>query len=225
MKNGQKLIYAMFVALLATSLVLTHPVRVLADEMARIAASAEEVQPIHTGDMAPGFTVRTVDDEPFVFDPQNLAAPTILITFRGGWCPYCNMHLSELRHVVPELEAQGIDVLFLSGDRPEMLFASLKRETQEAIDGLGYTILSDANIEAATALGIAFRAADSTIQGRLDSGKDIGGSSMMNFHALPVPAVFMIDKSGRVVYSFVEPNYKVRLPADDLRAAAAVLTD
>jgi peroxiredoxin len=208
MKTGQKLIYAMFVALLATSLVLTHPVRVLADEMARIAASAEDVQPIRSGDMAPGFTVRTVDDEPFIFDPENLAAPTILIIFRGGWCPYCNMHLSELRHVVPELEAQGIDVLFLSGDRPEMLYASLKRETQEAIDGLGYTILSDANIEAATALGIAFRVADSTIQGRLDSGKDIGGSSMMNFHALPVPAVF-----------------KVRLPADDLRAAAAVLTD
>ena len=35
------------------------------------------------------------------------------------------MHLSELRHVVPEIRALGVDVLFLSGDRPELLYDSL----------------------------------------------------------------------------------------------------
>jgi peroxiredoxin len=225
MKNGQKLIYATFVVLLFTTLVLSQPMRVLADEMAGIAASAAEVQPVKTGEMAPGFTVRTVDDEPFVFDPANLEAPTILVTFRGGWCPYCNMHLSELRHVVPELQAQGIDVLFLSGDRPELLYKSLKLETQEAIDGLGYTILSDANIEAALALGIAFKVEDESVNRMEGRGTDLGDSSMARFRALPVPAVYMIDKSGKVVYSFVEPDYKVRLPAEDLLTAASRLAD
>jgi len=225
MKNGQKLIYATFVVLLFTTLVLSQPMRALADEMAGIAASAAEVQPVKTGDMAPGFTVRTVDDEPFVFDPANLEAPTILVTFRGGWCPYCNMHLSELRHVVPELQAQGIDVLFLSGDRPELLYKSLKLETQEAIDGLGYTILSDANIEAALALGIAFKVEDESVSRMEGRGTDLGDSSMARFRALPVPAVYMIDKSGKVVYSFVEPDYKVRLPAEDLLTAASRLAD
>jgi len=225
MKIGQKLVYAAFVALLVTTFITSHPIRVLAAELAAIAASANEVKPLQTGQMAPRFTVRTVDDEPFVFDPENLDAPAILITFRGGWCPYCNMHLSELRNVVPELRDKGIDVYFLSGDRPELLYASLKRETQDDIDGLGYTILSDANIEAARALGIAFKAAESTIAGREANGQDIDGSSMKNHGVLPVPAVYVINTDGMVTYSFVEPDYKVRLPAEDLLKAASKVAD
>ena len=48
---------------------------------------------------------------------------------------------------------------------------------------------------------------------------------MANFQVLPVPAVYMIDKSGKIVYSFVEADYKVRLPAEDLLAAASALGD
>jgi peroxiredoxin len=225
MKTGQKLIYLAFVALLFTTFFLSHPMRASADDMARIAASASEIQPVKTGEMAPGFTVRTVDDEPFLFDPAKLDAPVILITFRGGWCPYCNLHLSELRHVIPELQAKGIDVYFLSGDRPELLYKSLKQETQEDIDGLGYTILSDANIEAAIALGIAFKVEDASVSRMKERGTDLGDSSMARHQALPVPAVYMIDKSGKVVYSFVEPDYKVRLPAEDVLAAASALAD
>jgi peroxiredoxin len=225
MKTGQKLVYAAFVALLINTFIASHPIRVLAAELAAIAASANEVKPLQTGELAPRFTVRTVDDEPFVFDPENLDAPAILITFRGGWCPYCNMHLSELRNVVPELRGKGIDVYFISGDRPELLYASLKRETQDEIDGLGYTILSDANIEAARALGIAFKAAESTIAGREAKGQDIDGSSMKNHGVLSVPAVYVIDATGMVTYSFVEPDYKIRLPAEDLLKAASKVAD
>ena len=225
MKTGQKLVYAAFVALLINTFIASHPIRVLAAELAAIAASANEVKPLQTGELAPRFTVRTVDDEPFVFDPENLDAPAILITFRGGWCPYCNMHLSELRNVVPELRDKGIDVYFISGDRPELLYARLKRETQDEIDGLGYTILSDANIEAARALGIAFKAAESTIAGREAKGQDIDGSSMKNHGVLSVPAVYVIDATGMVTYSFVEPDYKIRLPAEDLLTAASKVAD
>lgn len=222
MKTGQKLIYMVFVALLVGTFIVSHPIRVLAAE---IAASANDVNPVKTGEMAPRFTVRTVDDEPFVFDPENLDSPAILITFRGGWCPYCNLHLSELRNVLPELQAKGIDIYFLSGDRPELLYASLNQETQEDIEGLGYTILSDASIEAALALGIAFKVADESVSRMEDRGMDLGDSSMAKFRALPVPAVYMIDKSGMVTYSFVEADYKVRLPAAELLKAAEALAD
>ena len=220
MAIAQKLIYTIFIALLVATLAHRECV---AD--GRIAASAADVSPVQAGETAPGFTVRTVDDEPYVFDPGRLERPVVLITFRGGWCPYCNMHLSELSRVVPEIQGKGIDVLFLSGDRPELLYSSLKRETREDIEGLAYTILSDANVEAAKALGIAFRAEDATIERYESRGTDIAGSSMKNAHALPVPAVFVIDTDGRIAFSFVEADYKVRLPADRLLAAAMELVD
>jgi peroxiredoxin len=183
-----------------------------------IAESANLIEPLVAGDNAPRFIVETANGDEFDFDPSKLDRPAVLLTFRGGWCPFCNMYLSEMRHVIPEMRKMGVDVLFLSGDRPEMLFESLSQETQEDIDGLDYTILSDANAQAAIALGIAFRASERTLNWLSD--KDIADSSMMKHGVLPVPAVFAIDSDGVIQFAFTNADYKVRLPADELMAAA-----
>jgi len=188
-----------------------------------VAQTAAEIRPLGAGDPAPHFTVETVSNERFDFDPRNLERPAILIAFRGGWCPYCNMHLSELRHAIGETSAMGIDVLFLSGDRSELLISSLQRETQDNIDGLGYTILSDANARAAIALGIAFKASDHTLDRRHEKGDDIGGSSMARHGVLPVPAVFAINREGMITFAHANPDYKSRLSADELLAAAGAI--
>lgn len=225
MHTGQKLIYSAFAALFFTAFLCSQSPTVAAAGLDGIAASAAEVDPVKTGEKAPRFTVRTVEDQPYVFDPDNLEKPVMIVTFRGGWCPYCNLHLSELKDVVPELQSKGVDVLFLSGDRPEILYDSLKQETQEDIDGMGYTILSDADIDAAKALGIAFRQEQATIDRYENNGMDIAGSSMKNHGVLPVPAVYVIDSNGMVTFSFIEADYKVRLPAADVLAAASEVAD
>lgn len=225
MNIGQKFVYGTFVSLFFTAFLCSQALPVVAADLDGIAPTAADVDPVKTGEKAPGFTVRTVEDQPFVFDPDGLDKPVLLVTFRGGWCPYCNLHLSELKDVVPELQSKGVDVLFLSGDRPEILYNSLKQETQEDIEGMGYTILSDANIDAAKALGIAFRQEQATIERYENNGMDIAGSSMKNYGVLPVPAVYVIDADGMVTYSFVEADYKVRLPAEDLIAAASEVAD
>lgn len=188
-----------------------------------IAASADQINPVKTGERAPSFVVRDADNAEYAFSPDSLERPAVLITFRGGWCPFCNMHLSELRTVVPEISAMGVDVLFLSGDRPEMLYASLAADTQDDIADLDYKIYSDADMQAAIALGIAFQASDRTINGRINKGQDIDESSMLMHGALPVPAVYAVDKSGVIRFDFVEADYKVRLPADELLTVASEL--
>jgi peroxiredoxin len=220
MKQGERFIYVTFVVLLITTLLLSHATRVVAADYEQLPASAEETTPLKAGDRAPAFTVRTVDNEPFAFDPDELESTTVLISFRGGWCPYCNMHLSELRKVIPQIREAGVDILFLSNDPPEQLYSTLKKETQENIAGLDYTILSDADISAARALGTAFRV-DKRLTDYLD-GKDhdYTGSSIGRYNALAVPAVYVIDSSGRIVYDFVNADYKIRLSAEDLLAAA-----
>ncbi|MBT8067256.1 MAG: redoxin domain-containing protein [Gammaproteobacteria bacterium] len=185
-----------------------------------VAETAADIQPLSAGDPAPRFSVETINNQRFDFDPRELERPTILVSFRGGWCPFCNMHLSELRHVIPAINDMGVDVLFLSGDRSELLLDSLSRETQEAIDGLGYTLLSDANAQAAIALGIAFKASAQTIQRRVERGDDIERSSMERHGVLPVPAVFAINRQGIIEYAYANPDYKTRMSADDLLAAA-----
>ena len=96
-----------------------------------LAESAQQIEPLQIGQQSPAFVVRTTENEEFAFDPNSLTRPVVIITFRGGWCPYCNMHLSELHSVIPEISAIGIDVLFLSGDRPELLYKSLKEKRRK----------------------------------------------------------------------------------------------
>ncbi len=188
-----------------------------------VAASADLTNPVRSGEHAPSFVVQDADGKDFLFDPDALTRPAVLITFRGGWCPYCNMHLSELRTVVPEIAAMGVDVIFLSGDRPEMLYSSLAQDTQEDIAELDYKIYSDADAQAAMALGIAFQVSERLVDRRRAKGQDIDRSSILNHGVLPVPAVYAIDTSGMIRFDFVEPNYKVRLPADELLKVAAEL--
>ncbi len=181
-----------------------------------IAATAAEVSPLSVGDPAPRFTVKTVSRDTFEFDPRQLERPVVTISFRGGWCPFCNLHLAELRSVIGDMDALGADVLFLSGDRPELLIESLEAETREAVAELDYRILSDADAQAAIAFGIAFRASDRTIARRMQKGQDIDGSSMQRHGVLPVPSVFVIDRDGQIAFAYSNPDYRVRLPADEL---------
>ena len=62
-----------------------------------VAANAEipndptMVQPLPVGAKAPAFTARTKDGVIRTFRPDGYEQPTIVIFYRGGWCPYCNM--------------------------------------------------------------------------------------------------------------------------------------
>ncbi len=162
---------------------------VVSAQSLNIAAGPDQVTPVAAGDAAPAFTVYEVNGEPFRFDPAQLTRPVLLITFRGGWCPYCNAQLSGLRGVLPEITAGGLDVLFLSADRPEILYSNLQQDTQDSIAGLDYHILSDAGLDAASALGIAYAVADNTLAAYEGRGRDMGNSSIAMHTALPLPAV------------------------------------
>jgi peroxiredoxin len=114
-------------------------------------------------------------------------------------------------------------VLFLSGDRPNLLYRSLNRETRQSIENLGYQILSDADAQAAIAFGVAFEVSARTIDRRNMKGDDIEGSSMSRHGILPVPSVFAVGTDGVIAFSYSNADYKIRLPADQLLEVAREL--
>jgi peroxiredoxin len=180
------------------------------------AASAEEARPLPPGSKAPAFTARRVAGSDYRFDPDAMRAPLLLVFYRGGWCGYCNMHLAELRDAVPELKAMGYEVLFLSADRPEILYSSLEEKNRD----LDYTLLSDSKLEAAAAYGIAFKLDAETLADYEKYGVDLEAASGETHHALPVPAVFVIGRDGVIRYSHANPDITVRLKPAEVTAAA-----
>jgi peroxiredoxin len=186
-----------------------------------VAPDAESVTPRLPGTAAPAFTARDAEGQAFHFEPEALKKPVVLVFYRGGWCPWCNTQLGQLRAAESDLRAMGFDLLFVSADRPEKLYASLNEENTD----VGYTLLSDSSMEIAQTYGVAFKVSEEYRLWLLERDKDIEVASGETHHVLPVPSVFLIDKTGTIQFQYSNPNYKVRLHPDVLLAAARVLRD
>jgi len=186
--------------------------------LAGIPDSPQQVQPLSVGTRAPIFAARTTDGALRTFLPDSYKKPTVVLFYRGGWCPYCNSQLSDLHLVEPKLRKSGFEIVFLSTDRPELLYTSLK-----ATD-IHYTLLSDSHLEAAKAFQVAYHVDDATLAKMREYGVDLESTTGTKQHELPVPSVFIIDTSGIIRFVYSNPDYTIRLGADALWTAARPLS-
>ncbi len=184
------------------------------DDGKPIPTSATDVTPLPVGAQIPSILLQTVGGEPVDLGAAVRENPSVLIFYRGGWCPYCNLQLGQLQAVEAELQALGYRILAISPDRPEKLRGSV------AEHGLTYTLLSDHAMTAARAFGIAFQVDDATLEKYKGYDIDLEEASGETHHLLPVPAVFIVGTDGLIRFSYANPDYKVRLSTDDLLAAA-----
>ena len=189
-------------------------VTMAADGREDIHASAEDVQPLMVGMKAPDFTVLDVENGTVRFVPGEQDKPVVLTFFRGGWCPYCNLHLSELRLAEEQLKEMGFDIWFISIDKPELLLESLDDPD------IGYTVYSDSALNATRAFGLAFRVDDELNERYLSYDIDLEKASGENHHVLPAPATYIIGRDGIINFAYINPDYKVRLHPNVLLAAA-----
>lgn len=211
--NLKNLLFAAFVLVAFTGSVFAQSQRT------DIHVTANDVQPLLPGMMAPAFDVLDAQGQGVHFDPENMAKPLVLSFFRGGWCPYCNLHLAEMRKAESELRDMGFDIWFISIDRPELLYESLEQPD------IGYTVLSDSRLDATRKFGLAFRVDDATVERYKTWDIDLEGSSGEGHHVLPAPATFIIAQGGVIRFQYTNPDYSVRLHPDVLLAAARAYDD
>jgi hypothetical protein len=77
-------------------------------------------------------------------------------------------------------------------------------------------------MDAARALGIAFRVDDETYRTyKEEYDNDLEASAGRTHHQLPVPAVMIVGTDGVLDYVYVNPDYKVRMSPAELVAVAA----
>ncbi|MEM7054526.1 MAG: ATP-binding protein, partial [Pseudomonadota bacterium] len=74
---------------------------------AEIYRTADQVTPLLPGAEVPAFTALNLEGEPVDIMANTIERPIVLTFYRGGWCPYCNLHLAELRTAEEELKALG----------------------------------------------------------------------------------------------------------------------
>ncbi len=187
-----------------------------AGAFAAVAGSPQEAKPLAVGAKAPGFVLKTADNADFDLGAAFAKKPTLLIFYRGGWCPFCNRHLAALGEIEAQLRELGWQIIALSPDRPAALKPTMEK------DQLAFTLLSDRGMQAADAYGLAFNMDAATVARYRQHGIDLapvpGGGD--NDFWLPVPAAFLVGRDGLIKFAHANADYRTRLAPDDLLAAA-----
>jgi peroxiredoxin len=130
---------------------------------------------------------------------------SVLVFYRGAWCPYCNIALSAYQaQLLPQLAERAIPLIAVSPQKPD---GSL---TMQQKNGLDFTVVSDPGNTIAGRLGILTRPSPEARAAQLQLGLDLTSVNADGTVTLPMPATVILDASHTVRWIDVHPDYSTR---------------
>ncbi|CAC9976529.1 peroxiredoxin-like family protein [Flavobacterium panici] len=173
-----------------------------AHAQSEIPKSALDIAPLLIGEKIPEFTLKTAENADVNLSALLKKKKTVLVFYRGGWCPYCNLHLQALAEAEKQIIDSGYQIIAVSPDSPENL------KITEEKDKVKYTLLSDSKGELIKAVGIAYQVPENY-------------KSVINVHSkgintslLPVPSVFVVNTEGDILFEYISPDIKQRISTE-----------
>ena len=180
-----------------------------------IAPSANDVSPLLPGMTVANTCVQDLNKQSICSNEFFAEKPSVVVFYRGGWCPYCNAQLNRMKSIEKNLVELGYQIIAISPDSNKSITEQKKREV------LSYRMLTDNELALSKALGIAYfldKKTEKMYRDRLGVPfQDINGETRVS---LPVPAVYIIDKNSKVKFQYVNPDFRARLDEDLLLSAA-----
>lgn len=172
---------------------------------AELEANAAASRALRAGEVAPDFILPHVDGRSVRLYSELERGPVVLVFYRGGWCPYCNIHLRGFQKRLAEFEAAGAQLIAISPQLPDQSLT-----TQEK-DELAFLVLSDVGLHTAHAFGVAFELPKDLLNLYVEFGHPLEDSNgVEGGRELPMPATFVIGTDRTIAYAHVEADYTRR---------------
>lgn len=165
----------------------------------------------NVGDVAPNFTLKNALGEEVSLQSYLDKGPVVLIWYRGGWCPYCNINLHYLQDELPNFKAQGANLLALTPELPDQSISTKEKNHLE------FEVLSDVNNKVAKEYGVVFKLTE-------DVAKIYNEKFSLNTHngdtsnELPLAVTYIIDTDGKIAYAFLDFDYRKRAEPTEITA-------
>jgi len=174
---------------------------------------------INVGDRLDSFTLDDATGQPVRLDQIVEAGPAVIVFYRGGWCPYCNVALRTYqRDLLPELDRFAARLVAISPQSPDQSLSTAEKAE------LSFTVLSDPGSRLARRIGIDFQQADEVLDAQRRLGLDLAQVNAEGATRLPRPTVLVVDRDRVVRFVDVQPDYTARTEVADIVAALAALT-
>ena len=166
---------------------------------------AEDISPILIGETLPNANFQNPKGEYVQLKALLEEKPTVLVFYRGGWCPYCNVQLSGLVEIEEDVLKLGYQIVAISPDDYKNLQSTIENNSTK------YKLLSDPNGKFIKEIGIAFKTSSSLKEYITGKGQKGETSPVM-----PAPTVMIVDKKGVIKFEYINPNYKERISGEML---------
>jgi peroxiredoxin len=174
---------------------------------AQVPENAEDICPLLIGESIPKATLQDSEGKQVELSKLLGNKPTVLVFYRGGWCPYCSFQLSGLVKIEKEILDLGYQIIAISPDDYRNL------QTVESKVSINYTLLSDPDAKFIQQIGIGFKT-PLMLKGFIATKGQKGETSEI----MPVPTVMIVNEKGKILFEYINPNYKERISGEMLLA-------
>jgi peroxiredoxin len=169
---------------------------------------------LKTGATAPQFTA--VDNSGKQIDLQGLLKThkaVVLFFYRGQWCPYCNKQIRNLQNSLQLLTAKGVYVIGVTSETGENINKTIGKTHAS------FSIIQDKGYQIMKAYDVNYTVVDA-LNAKLKSyGVDLEKNNGNADHVLPVPATYVINPAGQIIYVHFNKDYTKRASVSDIMKA------
>ena len=179
--------------------------------MAQYIRSVEDAHGLPIGVKAPGFQAIDADSATFELSEALRTGPVVMIFYRGHWCPVCSKHLAAVQDSLKLITDRGATVVAVSPQKPEYL------EKMASKTGATFRLLYDKRYAISDAYDVTFTPEDRQLF-RYNTGLNakLKESQSDDSQRLPIPATYLINRDGVIVWRQFDPNYKHRSTVKDI---------
>jgi peroxiredoxin len=194
-------------------------VAVFAADQAALVAGGVPAGAVSVGDTLVEFALPDATGHTRTLQELTENGPAVIVFYRGGWCPYCNVMLRTYqRDLLPQLSEYSARLVAISPETPDATLT-----TQEKHE-LTYAVLSDTGAGLAASLGITFDPAVASLSAQRQLGVDIRTTRADGDTVLPMPTVLIVDRDHVVRFVDIHPDYTGRTEVQEILAALRALS-
>lgn len=160
---------------------------------------------LNLNDVAPDFTAQDQHGKTISLKKELQNGSVVLVFYRGQWCPFCNRALKQLEDSLVLIKAKGASVLTITPEKTENIVKTVAKTKAS------YSILHDEGLQIMKLYDVAFKVDDKTIEAYKKYGINFSeANGEANGANLPVPAVYVVNKQGKIVYRYFDTDYRKR---------------
>ena len=167
----------------------------------------ERILPV--GAVAPDFELLNANGKPIRCTDMLSFGPLVIKFFRGRWCSYCSTELEVWRDLQERIREHGAHLVAIS---PQTV---RQNDFMVSQHGLPFPVLSDPECGVAEQFGLVYTVPDALREYYLSIMVNLPFINGEASWRLPIPATYVIDREGRVLFAEAQADFRVRPEPED----------